>query len=71
MKLVPFISQIAGVPCIVLPENVGLAIAVEVAGALGVPARVQGSACCFLRGKSLTRRTICVAVLDRVDFLRF
>ena len=39
MTLVPFISQIATVPLRVLPQNVGLAVAVEVAGSVDVPAR--------------------------------
>ena len=39
MTSVPSISQIAGVPSLVLPQDVGLAVAVEVAGALDLPAR--------------------------------
>ena len=34
---VPFISQTAGLAIVVLPEDVGLAVAVEVAGRLDVP----------------------------------
>ena len=34
MRLVPSISQIAGAAVVVLPEDVGLAVAVEVAGAV-------------------------------------
>ena len=39
MMLVPFISQIATWPLRVLPQDVGMAIAIEIAGSDRVPAR--------------------------------
>ena len=51
MKFMPSMNQIAGVPSVVLPQDVGLAVAVVVAGALDVPARPR------IRADSTHRRS--------------